>query len=83
MSSKDNDEERLIHSKSDNIEIKINDKTDEVIEYLFESFLSRHEICLKTTMKGSSFIFDHVELLYYNYHKINPDCGRSHIDSLD
>ena len=28
----DNDEERVIHSKSDNIEIRINDEADRVIE---------------------------------------------------
>ena len=28
----DNDEERVIHSKSDNIEIRINDEEDRVIE---------------------------------------------------
>ena len=32
MSSKDTDEERLIHSKSNNIEILINVKADEVID---------------------------------------------------
>ena len=32
MSSKDNDEENVVHSKSNNIEIKINGKADEVIE---------------------------------------------------
>ena len=32
---KDNDEERDMHSKSDNIEIMMNDKADEVIEELF------------------------------------------------
>ena len=37
--SKYNDEERLMHSKSYKIEIMINDKADEVIEKLFESFL--------------------------------------------
>ena len=30
ISSKDNDEERVMHSKSDNIEIMINDKADQV-----------------------------------------------------
>ena len=35
MSSKDNDEERVMHSKSDNIEIMVNNKVDEVIEELF------------------------------------------------
>ena len=35
MSSKDNDEERVMHSKSDNIEIMVNNKVGEVIEELF------------------------------------------------
>ena len=34
ISSKDNDEEQLMHSKSDDIEILINDEEDEVIEEL-------------------------------------------------
>ena len=37
MFSKGNDEERVIHSKSDNIEMMINDKEDEVIENFFSS----------------------------------------------
>ena len=32
ISSIDNDEERVMHSKSDNIEIMISDKPDEVIK---------------------------------------------------
>ena len=36
MSSEDNDEEFVIHSKSDNIEIMINDKAAEIIEELFQ-----------------------------------------------
>ena len=35
ISSKDNNEERVMHSKSDNIEIMNNDKEDEVIEETF------------------------------------------------
>ena len=42
ISSKDNDEKRVMHSKSDKTEIMINDKADEVIEELFESTLSRY-----------------------------------------
>ena len=41
ISSKDNDEGCVIHSKSDNIEIMINDKVDEVMKLHFLSFLSR------------------------------------------
>ena len=40
ISSKDNDEERVMHSKSDFIEIIISGKGDEVIEELFQSLLS-------------------------------------------
>ena len=35
MSSKENDEERVMHSKSNKIEIMISDETDKVIEELF------------------------------------------------
>ena len=42
MSFKDNDQERVIHSESDNIKIMITDKEDEVIEKLFRSILSRY-----------------------------------------
>ena len=34
MSSDDNDEEHVMHSKSDNIEVMINDKADGVMEEL-------------------------------------------------
>ena len=37
--SKDNDEERVMHSKSDKIEIMIIDKADEVIEEIFYSLI--------------------------------------------
>ena len=32
-------------------------------------------------MKGSDFIFDSVQLLYYKYHKVNFSRDGSHIDS--
>ena len=34
-------------------------------------------------MKGSSFIFNHVHLLYYKCHKVNLNCVGSYIDSPD
>ena len=37
-----------MHSKSDNIEIMITDKEDEVIKKLFQSILSRYQIGLET-----------------------------------
>ena len=59
ISFKDNDEERKMHSKSNDINITINDKADEFIEELFESLLSRYQIGLETPVRGrdiSSFI---------------------------
>ena len=41
ISSTDSDEERAIHSKSDNKEIMINDEADELITELFYSFKNR------------------------------------------
>ena len=41
--SKDSEEIRSIHSKSDNIEILIGNKTGESIEELFESLLQRYQ----------------------------------------
>ena len=56
MSSKDNDEEHVMHSKSDNIKIMSNDKADEVIEELFQSLLSRYQVGLEASMKVSDFV---------------------------
>ena len=39
ISSKDSDETRTMHAKSDNVEIMTGSETDEIIEELFKSFL--------------------------------------------
>ena len=83
MSSKNNNEEHVMHSKSDHIEIMINEKVDEVIEKPFQSLPSRYQIGLETPMKGSDFIFDCVYLLYHKRRKTNTDCGVSYIDFAD
>ena len=63
ISSRDNDEERVMHSKNDNIEFTIYDNVDESIEKISELLLKRHRIELETPMRGSDFIFDCVHLL--------------------
>ena len=72
-----------MHSKSYNIEILINDKADKGTEELFQFFLSRCQTGLEISMKGSEFVFDCVQLLYYKCHKINPNCDGSYRDSHD
>ena len=44
-----------MHSKSDNIEIIINDELGEVVGELFESLLNRDQVELKTSVRGSDF----------------------------
>ena len=83
MSSKDTHEERLMHLKSDNIEIMTNDKIDESIEKAFQLLLSRYQIGSETTVKGSRVFFDHIHLLYYKCYKINPNLGGSYINYPD
>ena len=73
-----------MHSKSDNIQFMLYDNSNEV----FKSLLSRYQIGLETSMWGSDFIFDSVQVLYYkchNYkcHKVNFKQGGSCIDSSD
>ena len=55
ISSKDVDEERVMHSKSDNIEFMRYDNENEVVNKRFEPPLSRYQIGLKTSMKESDF----------------------------
>ena len=62
ISSKDSDETRNMHTKSDNIEIMMGSKTDYIIDELFESFLQKYQEGLDESMTGSEFIFDSVDL---------------------
>ena len=71
MSSKDTNEKRVIHLESDNLDIMIGKKIDEVINKHFESLLSRYQIGLKESAKGNDYVFDCVDLLYYKCHKIS------------
>ena len=79
ISSLDTDEFRTMHTKSDNIEILMGSETNDVINELFESFLKKYQEGLETKMKGSEFVFESVDLLYYSLHKISLNRGGSYI----
>ena len=80
-SKSDSDETRIMHTKSDNLEIMIGSDTNEVIEDLFKSLLQRYQENLEEKMKGSEFNFDGVNALYYDLNKTSLDRGGSHIKS--
>ena len=47
------DETRIMHTRSDNIEIMIGNDNDDIIEELFKSFLQKYEENLQNKMRGS------------------------------
>ena len=52
VSSTDTDEDRLMHSKSDKIEVIINDEADQVIKELFHSLGNRYQNNLESMEGG-------------------------------
>ena len=70
-----------MHAKSDNIEIMNGTETNEAINELFNSFLRRYQEGLETKMKGSSYIFERVDLLEYHLHKRSLNRGSSYLNS--
>ena len=81
ISSKDSDETRTMHTKGNNVEIKICSETDEIIEDLLEYFLQKYQEGLQESMRGSEFVYDSVNLLYRNLNKVSLSRGGSYIDS--
>ena len=60
----------------------ISDEAGEVIKKLFDSLKNRYQNNLQS-MRGSKFVFDYIQLLYYKCHKINFNRDRSYLDSPD
>ena len=81
ISSKDSDETRNMHTKSDKIEIMMGSETDDITDELFESLLQKYQEGLEESMRGSEFIRDSVDLLCHHLQKIGLKRGASYIDS--
>ena len=77
-SSKGTEEEGVMHSNSDSIEITI---TDEAAGERFESLLFRYQISLEKSMKGSDFSSDYLDLLNYKCYNKKLNCDVLWIDS--
>ena len=81
ISSKDSDGTQTMHTKSNSVVIIMGSKTDEIIEYIFESFLQKYQEGFEESMRGSEFAYDSVDELYYNFNKVSLSRGGSYIDS--
>ena len=79
ISSTYSDEICIMHVH--NIEIMIRNETDEINEVLFKTLLRKYQEGLEKKMRGSKFVFDSVDLLHYNLHKISLNQGGSNKDS--
>ena len=84
ISSKNIEETYSVYSASDNIEIFIGSDTDEVIDILFDTMLQRLQDARETSFeKGSEFIFENIDLLYYYFHKIVMRRGESDMETFE
>ena len=77
----DKNETRVMHTKSDNVEIINATDTSDAINELINSFMKKYQEELETKMKGSSYIFERIDLLEYHLHKIILNRGSPYIES--
>ena len=70
-----------MHTKSDNVEIRIGDDKTDVVKELFKSLLQRYQENLQEKLRGSDFEFDGVNLLYYDFNRTSLNRGGSYIES--
>ena len=83
ISSKDAEEEHVMRSRSDITKFTSYNDVNGVADELFDSLCSRYQGNLETSMRGSYFILDSVQLMYYKCHKVNFRYGGSYIDFPD
>ena len=77
----DKNETQVMHTKSDNVEIMNGTDISNAINKLINSFMKRYQEELEAKMKGSSYIFECIDLLEYHLHKISLNRGSSYIES--
>ena len=58
----------------------INDRADEVTEEFCKSLQNRYKNSLKEIMEGTNFVFNYVDLLHNDNHKLNFKRVKSHIN---
>ena len=66
----DSDETRVMYARSICEEFMVGSETEEVTEKLIMSILQKHQDNLQNRMKGSDFIFNGVNYLFYDFNRI-------------
>ena len=70
-----------MYTRSTPEEFMIGSETEEVAEKLFMSILQKCQDNLQNKMKGSDFIFNGINYLYYDLNRITISKGGSYIES--
>ena len=71
ISSNNPEVERVVHLSSGSIKFTPYSDVNDVIDKFFKSLRSGYRENLETSMKGSDFIFDSVQLMYRKCHEVN------------
>ena len=80
ISSKDSEETRTMHTKSNNVEIMMGSETDHIIDEHFEFLLQRYQEGLEESMRGNEFVFTNFDLLHYHIQRISVNRGGSYVN---
>ena len=75
------DETRVMHTRSVSEEFMSESETEEIVEKLFRSLLQRYQDNLNEKMRGSDFIFNGVNYLFYDFNRVSISKGGSYIES--
>ena len=75
------DEMPIMYSRSIPEEIMSRSETEEIMEKLMKSLLQKYQDNLQNKMKGSDFIFNGVNYLFYDLNRITISKGGSYIES--
>ena len=81
--SKDTEETRSIYVWSDNEKIMWRNDTDNIIKELFKFSLDNYKKEEQIMTGGRNFVFESVELIDHECHKVSLKRGGSHIKSFE
>ena len=77
----DSDETHVMYTRSFCEEIMSGSETEEIMEELIMRLLQKYQDNLQNKMKGSDFIFNGVNYLFYDLNRITISKGESYIES--
>ena len=75
------DETRLTHTRSVGMEFMSGSETEEIVETLYRSLFQNYQDNLQEKVRGSDFVFNGVNYLYYDFNSISISKGGSYIES--